>query len=339
MEPIDPSIEEDSRFVIRGRKNFQITPRRRFSIPWIDFESISSFSKGTESLFPTSPQNQDSDTLEPTGSPLTSSSFELPATDDSPYFAHLNASKQNPLSRHRSKSFRVAKRKTPLILQSPTLDSNFSQEDTENQECWSETFSASYSLANTFTNNRARPKSESFTDSLLNRAEFDNVSFQTNPIPKQLNFESHLANPPTNLPTVKVGGSSSQFISSSVLVDILKGNYGLQYDECIIIDCRFPYEYNGGHIQGALNLFREEDVTKMFFSNPIIGKRICIIFHCEFSSKRGPKMCQHLRSVDRAVHLENYPELYYPEVYVLEGGYKSFFESHMDYCDPKSYVL
>ena len=52
-------------------------------------------------------------------------------------------------------------------------------------------------------------------------------------------------------------------------------------------------------------------------------KRIVIIFHCEFSSKRGPRMCRFVRERDRAMN--EYPKLYYPELYILKGGYKDFF--------------
>lgn len=34
----------------------------------------------------------------------------------------------------------------------------------------------------------------------------------------------------------------------------------------------------------------------------------------------------------------NYPALAYPEVYVLEGGYKKFFETFPEYCIPTEYT-
>lgn len=33
-----------------------------------------------------------------------------------------------------------------------------------------------------------------------------------------------------------------------------------------------------------------------------------------------------MRSEDRNIHASNYPELHYPELYLLEGGYKALFE-------------
>lgn len=51
-----------------------------------------------------------------------------------------------------------------------------------------------------------------------------------------------------------------------------------------------------------------------------------IIFHCEFSKKRGPETAKELRKADRATNTRSYPALHYPEVYILEGGYCEFFK-------------
>jgi len=67
-------------------------------------------------------------------------------------------------------------------------------------------------------------------------------------------------------------------------------------------------------------------------------KNLVIIFHCEFSSKRGPSLYRYLRGVDRNMHQHCYPELYYTDLYVLEGGYKKFYEQHVEYCFPAAYV-
>lgn len=46
---------------------------------------------------------------------------------------------------------------------------------------------------------------------------------------------------------------------------------------------------------------------------------------------------RYLRNRDRSLHQENYPALYYPEMYLLEGGYKEFCHWHLDLCEPRDY--
>ena len=53
-----------------------------------------------------------------------------------------------------------------------------------------------------------------------------------------------------------------------------------------------------------------------------------IIFHCEFSQKRGPRALRMLREIDRQLNYNDFPNLYYPEVYILEGGYSNFFRHY-----------
>lgn len=102
----------------------------------------------------------------------------------------------------------------------------------------------------------------------------------------------------------------------------------VEYD-MLVIDCRFEYEYNGGHIKDAINIVTSDDLEKLLLTAHVENtKKTVIIFHCEFSSKRGPNMCKFLRKRDRELHTNSYPELYYPEIYVMEGGYKRFFEDY-----------
>ena len=37
---------------------------------------------------------------------------------------------------------------------------------------------------------------------------------------------------------------------------------------------------------------------------------------------RGPMMAKHLRKCDRMCNYDNYPLLTYPDIAILEGGYK-----------------
>ena len=45
-----------------------------------------------------------------------------------------------------------------------------------------------------------------------------------------------------------------------------------------------------------------------------------------------------LRHRDRACNAHQYPRLTYPEVYILDGGYSSFFADHKYRCYPQNYV-
>ncbi|NXR06842.1 MPIP1 phosphatase, partial [Semnornis frantzii] len=129
-----------------------------------------------------------------------------------------------------------------------------------------------------------------------------------------------------------------KYIDSEMIVSVLTGKYASFIKKCVIIDCRYPYEYEGGHIKGAVNLHMEEDVEDYLLKKPIQpseNKRVIVVFHCEFSSERGPRMCRFLREQDR---LRNeYPSLYYPELYILKGGYKDFFLQCRSFCEPQSY--
>ncbi|MCP9262690.1 Rhodanese-like protein [Dirofilaria immitis] len=113
-----------------------------------------------------------------------------------------------------------------------------------------------------------------------------------------------------------------------------------------LIDCRYPYEYEGGHIKGALNIYDPAVLENTFFPEcpatfQIINRKIPI-FYCEYSSARGPMLASHLRKSDRVRNFTKYPSLYYNEIYVLEGGYSSFYntksECFKDLCEPTGYV-
>ena len=112
--------------------------------------------------------------------------------------------------------------------------------------------------------------------------------------------------------------------------------------------------YTGGHIKGAINIQTPEIVEKLFFThknlvyNPSTLEEIkqdfdlmvsdpknseqkdenssetppILIFHCEFSQQRGPRAFRALRTFDRRRNV--FPCLYYPQIYILDGGYHQF---------------
>lgn len=118
-------------------------------------------------------------------------------------------------------------------------------------------------------------------------------------------------------------------------------------------------KYQGGHIKEALNILCPVVLEKIFFVNKHLlynpqyiedlkkdlegtlakekehyenspaenlkKKLPMIIFHCEFSQKRGPRAHRLLRNKDREVNFKNFPHMDYPEVFLLDGGYCNFY--------------
>lgn len=142
-------------------------------------------------------------------------------------------------------------------------------------------------------------------------------------------------------------------IDAATLANLIDGGFRETVESFTIIDCRYPYEYNGGHIMNSVNIHTGPDLIKLFFDKnrqhettpdpsqentdepEPSQKRHIIIFHCEFSSERGPRLMKLLREKDRQIN--QYPELTHPELYLLAGGYKEFFHRFKEYCTPQSY--
>jgi rhodanese-related sulfurtransferase len=129
-------------------------------------------------------------------------------------------------------------------------------------------------------------------------------------------------------------------ITGATMIDVLDGKFSHLHDKVLVVDCRFEYEYDGGHINGAVNFNDKEKLAEHLFniSSPTTTSRSLIIFHCEYSAHRAPIMAKFLRSHDRTVNGERYPALTYPEAYILDGGYSSFFKHYRSRCFPQEYV-
>lgn len=84
--------------------------------------------------------------------------------------------------------------------------------------------------------------------------------------------------------------------------ELLSGVFDDELTELHVIDCRFDYEYEGGHIEGAVNITSPEQLEEYFFKDveppvpsqsglfPQADCKTVIVFHCEFSAKRGPTL-------------------------------------------------
>ena len=156
------------------------------------------------------------------------------------------------------------------------------------------------------------------------------------------NDEGHEDDYEDTLPLVQGQHSDLKYISVQTLESILLHNQEHQKN-IVIVDCRYPYEYHGGHIKGAINLYRREDIIDTFITRTInCGTNInnsILIFHCEFSSERGPRLCRFLREQDRVHNRDRYPHLCYPHIYVLYGGYKTFYQQcTTELCHPQQYI-
>jgi M-phase inducer tyrosine phosphatase len=91
------------------------------------------------------------------------------------------------------------------------------------------------------------------------------------------------------LPCFNVKDDPLRRIDRATLCEVMDGQYVEHYDEYIIVDCRFEYEFQGGHISGAVNVNSIDILEEKFFSEPTENRQL-IIFHCEYSAHRAPRM-------------------------------------------------
>ncbi|GFT34165.1 m-phase inducer phosphatase [Nephila pilipes] len=140
------------------------------------------------------------------------------------------------------------------------------------------------------------------------------------------------------LPLIKGRHHDLKSISPETLARLIQGEFKEKVQTYIIVDCRYPYEFEAGHIQGAKNIYTKDDIMDKFFINHGgCTESTIVIFHCEFSSERAPGLCRFLRKKDREFNQGNYPRLHHPEMYILEGGYKAFFQEYKAMCEPQNY--
>jgi M-phase inducer tyrosine phosphatase len=84
------------------------------------------------------------------------------------------------------------------------------------------------------------------------------------------------------------------------LDQLLDGNYDSQIVDYHVIDCRFDYEYTGGHIPGAVNINTTNGIEDFLLGSALTkpkqsvsgdpAKKTILVFHCEFSVKRAPTL-------------------------------------------------
>ncbi|PLW49271.1 hypothetical protein PCANC_03903 [Puccinia coronata f. sp. avenae] len=156
------------------------------------------------------------------------------------------------------------------------------------------------------------------------------------------------------LPCHKVSNDGLMRISPETMDRLLEGVYDDSISQKVVIDCRFGYEYEGGHIRAAINIQDKKSVDKMLLQGELFARgqsdvplpsesgkvdssgekrKVVVVFHCEYSAMRAPTVAKYLREQDRHKNMPHYPALHYPEVYILEGGYAKYFAHSPQHCD------
>lgn len=87
-------------------------------------------------------------------------------------------------------------------------------------------------------------------------------------------------------------------ISAGTMAKLLRGGFEDTVASFTVVDCRYPYEFEGGHIRGAQNLYTQEQIITELVNSKTESPKVVpdgkmhniIVFHCEFSSERGPKL-------------------------------------------------
>ncbi|KAA1085150.1 cell division cycle- protein [Puccinia graminis f. sp. tritici] len=160
------------------------------------------------------------------------------------------------------------------------------------------------------------------------------------------------------LPCHKVSSDGLMRISPETMDKFLEGAYDDRISKKMIIDCRFGYEFDAGHIREAINLHDKEDAETMLLQGALFNggnrdvpipsesgkpdpngetKKVVLVFHCEYSAMRAPTVAKHLREQDRHKNMTHYPALHYPEIYILEGGFAKYHSHSPQHCNG-SYV-
>lgn len=163
----------------------------------------------------------------------------------------------------------------------------------------------------------------------------DVMQQQSQPEPMQAIMDLDEA-PQLQLPHFFTEQEAIPRISKETMVDVLDGKFAQRFANTMVVDCRFEYEYRGGHINGAVNFNDKEELGRHLFQTPI--DNTLLIFHCEYSAHRAPIAARFIRSKDRNINAHQYPRLTFPEVYILDGGYSSFFKDFKVRCFPQNYV-
>ncbi len=142
------------------------------------------------------------------------------------------------------------------------------------------------------------------------------------------------------------------------MTELLAGKFTNAIMDFQVVDCRFGYEYEGGHIPGAINLNTVEKVVGTFSlrSRPSLERSAASAAIAEWqsrqvwqSTKARPRLPLRVQlqacpdhgsgsATGRSSSGARLPNCHFPEIYILQGGYCNFFQSYANLCEPQQYI-
>ncbi|CAL6041959.1 Rhodanese-like_domain-containing protein [Hexamita inflata] len=100
---------------------------------------------------------------------------------------------------------------------------------------------------------------------------------------------------------------------SSISSFIAQSNMASRQTRLELVDCRWPYEFAGGSIQGSRNVCSGLDLQSLVL-NRELDDSVSVVFYCEYSQVRSVKLAKLFARLC--------PNR---EYFVLDGGYHAFF--------------
>jgi len=132
----------------------------------------------------------------------------------------------------------------------------------------------------------------------------------------QTRFEKDFASIASNLNFKRGRFENVKQISCQEVRDILMEETTKDY---VVLDCRFDYEFFGGHLRGAVKCPTRQSIEDIFDKYEHVEK-VKFILHCELSVCRAPRAADYLACLfDRYVGRK-------PMFYIMNGGYSRFWK-------------
>ena len=121
--------------------------------------------------------------------------------------------------------------------------------------------------------------------------------------------------------------SGFPYMTPKELSELITDHISKDIDNLVILDARFDYEFRGGRIIGAKNILSTAQLIGVY--HRYLNTKTVIVFYCEFSQTRSPCLIKQFRAYDRSKH--THPDIAYPNIYLLQGGYKRFYAEYPNF--------